>query len=491
MHVAQEKAQSKKSYLLKAVCLVALAIAFAAVLSACSGTGTSDLKTGDVAATVSLQTASDDSGDDESSDENTEGSSDENTEGSSDESSDENTEGSSDESSDDESSDENTEGSSDDADDESSDENTVTEDVYENEVTNYIENNLRVQNGLTDDDAWGEWLVENGYTPETIREAVIDTYVERILVDHGAEELGVVVEDSDIDAYIDNMKTYYGDDDTWESALEQAGYTDDSYRDEVELNLKAEGIEDSFKSDKDPSDEDMLTYAQMFASYYDGAKRSSHILFSEDDKDKAQEVLDDINSGKIKFKDAVKKYSTDSGTVDDGGDVGWDVMTSLDDDYQSALDNMKKGEISDLVKTQYGYHIIKCTDVFKAPDEVTSVDQLPSDWLDTIKDTIKDQDAYNAYQAWLDNKREEAEIDINPMPEGLPYDIDLKAYENGSGSSANGSGNIVGGGSADIEGDVTGGESGDEDVDADTDSNSADSNSDDEDAEENSKDSSK
>ena len=55
--------------------------------------------------------------------------------------------------------------------------------------------------------------------------------------------------------------------------------TEDEYRSEIELQLKNRGLLESFASDEEPSEEDLLQYAQMYATTYDGAKRSSHILF--------------------------------------------------------------------------------------------------------------------------------------------------------------------------------------------------------------------
>ncbi len=359
------KALMKKSHIFKAICTVAFAMAFVGVLCGCSGTG---------AETDGVVPASE-------------------------------------------------------ANDSEEIAATIGDDyvIYESTVTDYVENTLRAQNGLTTDEEWGTWLVENGYTPETLREAVINTYATRALVQQGAEEAGVTVDSADVDSYIEMMKSYYGDDETWQSALEQAGYTEDEYRSEVELSLLASAFEESFATDEEPTDEEMLSYGEMYAMYYDGAKRSSHILFSADDEETAKDVLDRINSGELDFAEAAQEYSTDTSTAENGGDVGWDAMTSLDEDYQAALDELSKGEISDLVETSYGLHIIKCTDEFNAPDELTSIDQLPSDWVDEIKQTIQSDNAYTAYEAWLSEAADS--VVINPMPEGLPYDIDITPYE--------------------------------------------------------------
>ena len=96
--------------------------------------------------------------------------------------------------------------------------------------------------------------------------------------------------------------------------LEQAGMTEDEYRSEIELQLKAKELYNTFTSSEEPSNDDMLQYAQMYASAYDGAKRSSHILFDSDDEATAQDVLNKINSGELDFAEAAKQYSKDTGS---------------------------------------------------------------------------------------------------------------------------------------------------------------------------------
>ena len=116
----------------------------------------------------------------------------------------------------------------------------------------------------------------------------------------------------------------------------------------------------SFEGD-DPSDEDVLSYAQTYISSFDGAKRSSHILFDADDTETAQSVLDQINAGTLDFAEAAKTYSKDS-SAQNGGDVGWDKLNSFVSEYTAGLADLSKGQVSGLVTSSYGIHIIKCTD---------------------------------------------------------------------------------------------------------------------------------
>ena len=83
-------------------------------------------------------------------------------------------------------------------------------------------------------------------------------------------------------------------------------------------------------------------------------------------------MLDKLNSGELDFVDAVKEYSQDPGSVERDGDVGWNNPSNLAKEYKDGLEPLEKGQLSGLVTTQFGIHIIKCTDVYKAPEEVTS-----------------------------------------------------------------------------------------------------------------------
>lgn len=342
--------------------------------------------------------------------------------------------------------------------------------IAEDTVTDYIENTIRQQESLADENAWGSWLSENGYTPESLREQVIDLFVSRQLIEKGAEERGITVESSEVDSSLESMKSYYDSDEKWQSALQQAGWTEDAYRSEVELRLKVNALQESFSTDEEPSEEDMLSYAQMYATSYDGAKKSSHILFAAGDEAKAQEVLDKVNSGELDFAEAAKQYSTDTGSAEKGGDIGWDVTYSssggsLDTDYKTSLEGLEKDQVSGLVTSQFGIHIIKCTDVYTAPEEVTSVDQIPSEWLDSVKETLKSQQAYTDYQTWLTEAKEKADIKINDMPEGLPYYVDMSKYpapeESTDGTTGGADGSATGeGGTADGSGTGTGTEAG-------------------------------
>ena len=78
-------------------------------------------------------------------------------------------------------------------------------------------------------------------------------------------------------------------------------------------------------------------------------------------RQKAEDVLKKAKSG-ANFEDLAKKFSEDDGTKPKGGDLGWIVEGQTVPEFQQAAFTLPKGSISDLVKTQYGFHIIKVLD---------------------------------------------------------------------------------------------------------------------------------
>lgn len=315
--------------------------------------------------------------------------------------------------------------------------------IGENAVTAYIAN-FRSSNGLADDAAWAQWMVDNGFTAPDVRSQVIDYYVSQELIRQAASENGVTVETSQVDGQISSMRDYYSSDEEWKAALKAVGTTEEQYREMIELSLTEAGLKDKVATATEPTDEEMLQYAQMYASAYDGAKKSSHILFASEDQATAQEVLDKINAGELDFAEAAQQYSKDEGSKADGGNVGWDKLTSFVEEYQTALGDLEKDQVSGLVTSTYGIHIIKCTDVFTAPEEVTSVDQIPAEFSDSIRQSLEVSSKNQSYSDWYKSYKESAQIETMDMPSGLAYDVSTEGIEPSEGSTAAGASDMSG-----------------------------------------------
>ena len=316
--------------------------------------------------------------------------------------------------------------------------------ISEDKITETVQN-IRAQSSLEDEDSWGQFLVSNDMTPQSVREQMINSEVDQILLKKGADQLGITIEESEIDSYVEQMKANFDDDEAWQEALKQAGFTEDTYRDSIKSSLTTQAINKHFEDEAKVEKSDILDAAKTYGPYYDGAKRSSHILIGVEDttddaamkeaREKAQDIANRIKNGEISFEDAAKEYSTDTASAEKGGDVGWDVSNSFVTEYTDALSGLKKGEISDPVESEFGVHIIKVTKVYKAPEEIKSLKDLPKDFRATVKQQAKSIKSNNDYTAWLDGLREAADIQINEMPADVPYNIDLTKYQEEAASS--------------------------------------------------------
>lgn len=307
--------------------------------------------------------------------------------------------------------------------------------IEEDTITKYIQD-FRTSSDLTSDQDWANWMNENSLDPSTVRSQVIDYYTEVELKKQACDEKGITIDQSKVDDQINSMKATYSSDEEFENALNSAGITEDSYRQAIEEGLRDEALMENVAGDSATADDSQVL--EMLNTYYtmfDGAKRSSHILFSSDDEATAQEVLDQINAGTLDFADAAKQYSTDTASAENGGDVGWDAINTFVEPYTTALSELSKGEVSGLVTSDYGIHIIKCTDEFSCDGKATSLDEYPSEFVDYISDIVKSQNQSTAYNDWFNSYKEQADIQINDMPADVPYNLDMTQFESSDDNS--------------------------------------------------------
>lgn len=177
----------------------------------------------------------------------------------------------------------------------------------------------------------------------------------------------VTVTDEEVNAEIEQIKASYPSAEMFEQAMAQYGLTLDRLAREVRINLILQKLATAGVT---ITDEEIKTYFENNKESLSMPKqvRSSHILV--DSLEEAEMVVAELKDG-ADFATLAKQVSKDTGSAMQGGDIGFigpdDPIVT---EYLDAVFKMEVGEISAPVKSQFGYHIIKVTEINEAKEAV-------------------------------------------------------------------------------------------------------------------------
>lgn len=206
---------------------------------------------------------------------------------------------------------------------------------------------------------------------QDISDMTISRLVANKLIEQLAQKYNVTVVDADVDAKKQQLLSTFQDQAQVDAELQKNyGWTFDTYVQKVIRPLILEQkLQEAFASSTDAT----------FESFQQEEVHARHILFSTEGKDdatvkkQAQSVLDRLKKGED-FEKLAKEFGSD-GTKDVGGDLGWFHRGEMVPEFENAAFALQKGQLSDLVKTQYGYHIMRVDDRRQGKDFVAYMDQ--------------------------------------------------------------------------------------------------------------------
>ncbi|REB04721.1 foldase [Sporosarcina sp. BI001-red] len=168
------------------------------------------------------------------------------------------------------------------------------------------------------------------------------------------------VSDKDVQAEYDDVKKQLGD--NFDQYLAQQQQTADGFKKAIKLNkLQEAALTDGIKV----SDDELNKYLEQKNTEL----KASHILVA--DEETAKEVKKKVDAGGD-FAKLAKEYSTEEAAQESGGELGWFGEGKMVQEFWDAAIEMKKGTISEPVKSEFGYHIIKLEDTRKVDDKEPS-----------------------------------------------------------------------------------------------------------------------
>ncbi|KGP90035.1 peptidylprolyl isomerase [Pontibacillus chungwhensis BH030062] len=269
-----------------------------------------------------------------------------------------------------------------------------------------------------DDEASKDLVVEskNGnITKDEFYQELKDRYGEQVLHEMVVTEVlddKYEVTEKEIEKEVEKYKEQVGG--QFDQALSQMGFkSEEDFRKVVEQSLMQQK---AAKAEIEVSDEEVQ-------NYYDRMKteiRASHILVSSEEK--AKEVKQKIEEGNKDFAALAKEYS-EGPSASNGGDLDYFGPGKMTPAFEDAAYELEKGEVSEPVKTEFGFHIIKVTDK-REKEDVKPLEEMKDQIKEDLKANQLNQE--NAKKT-IDKLIEEADVKVKA--EGLEDILDKKAEE--------------------------------------------------------------
>ncbi|CAN5138149.1 SurA N-terminal domain-containing protein [soil metagenome] len=184
------------------------------------------------------------------------------------------------------------------------------------------------------------------------------------------------------------------------------------------------------------NDADLKTYYEQNAKQLSGSeeRRASHILITvaatapaaqrEQAKAKAEELLALVKKSPDTFADLARKNSQDPGSAPNGGDLDFFARGAMVKPFEDAAFSMQKGDISDVVASDFGYHIIKLTDI-KAP-KLRSFEEMKPELEATLKKQQAQKKFSETAEAFSNSVYEQSDS-LKPVAERLKLEIKTAA----------------------------------------------------------------
>ncbi len=288
-------------------------------------------------------------------------------------------------------------------------------------------------------------------TPERIKDIkkrVLDQMVDDRLLVEEAKKKTIRVSQLEVDEGVKKVRGRFATEPEFTKELEKEGMSTDEFRKHIQEQLATiklidqevkaktppptdDEIKDLYATleaiikDKPipgshtPSELDELkSLSKAVARRFDERARARHILIrvppnaSKEDRDAALKKIKDVQSRLKKgedFSELARKYSEDPGSKDRGGDLGYFSRGDMVPAFDKVAFALDVGQTSDIVTTDFGYHIIQVQE--KKAASKMSLDEIKDD----LRDYLFQQRGAKRFESYVKDLRSKADIKINSL----------------------------------------------------------------------------
>lgn len=229
----------------------------------------------------------------------------------------------------------------------------------------------------------------------------MESMISEELIKQESDKANIQVTDADLDKEMEQIKKSFSSDEQFQQALATYNMTLESLKKDMQVQVQLRKL---LEPQVKVSDEEIKTYydTNLESLKTPEQVRASHILVAT--KEEADSVLASLKGG-ADFAALAKEKSTDTGSKDAGGDLDFFSKGVMEEPFETAAFALKDGELSGVVETSHGFHVIKTT------EHKAAVTPTLEEKKEEIKQTLSDQQISTLSESWIQEKRTAASVE--------------------------------------------------------------------------------
>ncbi|MBV1757843.1 MAG: peptidylprolyl isomerase [Dethiosulfatibacter sp.] len=204
-----------------------------------------------------------------------------------------------------------------------------------------------------------ETEIEPGVTLlQYLQENILENLIFEKIIYQEALKNNLTVNDTELDELMVEYKTFFADDQAYTDFLTSNNMNEEFLKNSLRTDEVIQRYVDFYMENLEISDEDLLKYYEDNVDQFVSVK-ARHILVNS--MEEAEDIMRQINEG-ADFSDLAMAFSTDTTSAVNGGDLGYFYKGQMVPTFEEAAFSLEIGEVSSIVPSDFGFHIIKLDD---------------------------------------------------------------------------------------------------------------------------------
>ena len=262
---------------------------------------------------------------------------------------------------------------------------------------------------------YGKPLTPNQVT--SVRAEVLESLIRREILYQESRKAGIKPDENAVKAELKALRQQFPDETEYKNELSRRNVSEELLRSRLERNNSVQQyIERQFAAKMEVSDNDLVAYYEGHLDLFKQPfqVRASHIMVQSDPaweasrKEEARRKIEQILKSLKKGQEfgALAREQSDGPTRTSGGDLGYLRSGQLEKRFESAIVALKPGETTEIIETDFGFHLFKVTD--KKPETVLAYENVK----EKIRQFLRQEKARQQADLLARKLREKASVEI-------------------------------------------------------------------------------